>query len=281
MKTIKTILILCVALCFATSCKKEVDMTLVQKTLFENADISEIYIFDGWEVTIVADNHSYVELEYSAYLEPGLKVEMEEDARLEIGFTSNVNPVIGSVFKAIVHTTEKEALSIRANNASVITMEGPFELESLFRIELIDASVCNGLKVSAESCDVLATGASQLLGVDFQGKDCVLLVTKSSACKGRFDVEQSLNASAVISSQIIVLGGSIPSAVLEGKDEGTINMAQVEVNDLHVNLAGGSEATVNVTGSMSGFLSSASTLYYKGHPQIDINCSEDSQLIPF
>ena len=280
MKTIKTILILCVALCFATSCKKEVDMTLVQKTLFENTDISEIYIFDGWEVTIVADNHSYVELEYSAYLEPGLQVNME-DARLEIGFTSNVNPVRGSVFKAIVHTAEKEALSIRANDASVITMEGPFELESLFRIELIDASVCNGLKVSAESFDVLATSASQLLGVDFQGKNCVLLVTKSSACKGRFNVEQSFNASAVISSQIIVLGGSIPSAVLEGKDEGTINMAQVEVNDLHVNLAGGSEATVNVTGNMSGFLSSASTLYYKGHPQIDINCSEDSQLIPF
>ena len=280
MKAIKPILLLCVALCFATSCKKEVDMTLVQKTLFENTDISEIYIFDGWEVTIVADNHSYVELEYSAYLEPGLQVNME-DARLEIGFTSNVNPVIGSVFKAIVHTAEKEALSIRANDASVITMEGPFELESLFRIELIDASVCNGLKVSAESFDVLATGASQLLGVDFQGKDCVLLVTKSSACKGRFNVEQSFNASAVISSQIIVLGGSIPSAVLEGKDEGTINMAQVEVNDLHVNLAGGSEATVHVIGNMSGFLSSASTLYYKGHPQIDINCSEDSQLIPF
>ena len=38
MKTIKSILILCVALCFATSCKKEVDMTLVQKTLFENAE---------------------------------------------------------------------------------------------------------------------------------------------------------------------------------------------------------------------------------------------------
>lgn len=280
MKTIKTILILCVALCFATSCKKEVDMTLMQKTLFENADIDQIYVFDAWEVTIVADNHSYVELEYSAYLEPGLQVNME-DARLEIGFTSNVNPVIGSVFKAIVHTAEKEALSIRANDASVITMEGPFELESLFRIELIDASVCNGLKVSAKSLDVLATGASQLLGVDFQGKDCVLLVTKSSACKGHFDVEQSFNASAFISSQIIVFGGSIPSAVLAGKDEGTINMAQVEVNNLDVNLAGGSEATVHVIGNMSGFLSSASTLYYKGHPQIDIDCSEDSQLIPF
>ena len=280
MKTIKTILILCVALCFATSCKKNVDMTLVQKTLFENADISQIYVFDAWEVTVVADDHSYVELEYSAYLEPGLQVKME-NSRLEIGFTNYVNPVIGSVFKATVHTAEKEALSIRANDASVITMEGPFELESLFRIELIDASVCNGLKVSAELCDVLATDASQLLGVDFQGKNCVLLVTKGSACKGRFDVEQSFNASAMISSQIIVFGGSMPSASIEVKEAGTINMVQAEVNDMSVSLEDASEATVNVSDTLSGFLHSATTLYYKGHPQINIDCSDDSQLIPF
>ena len=44
MKTIKTILILCMALCFATSCKKEVDMTLVQKTVYDNTDISMFHV---------------------------------------------------------------------------------------------------------------------------------------------------------------------------------------------------------------------------------------------
>ena len=58
MKTIKTILILCVAICFATSCNKDVDMTLVQKTLFENADIRQIEVSDAWEVTVVADNNT-------------------------------------------------------------------------------------------------------------------------------------------------------------------------------------------------------------------------------
>ena len=251
MKTIKTILILCVALCFATSCKKEVDMTLVQKTLFENANISQVYVFDSWEVTIVADDRSYVELEYSAYLEPGLQVEIE-NSRLEIGFTSNVNPV-----------------------------EGPFELENSIDIELIDASVCSGFKVSAESCSILATNASQLLGVDYQGKNCVLLVTKSSSCKGSFNVENSFNASALISSQIIVFGGAMPSASIEVKEEGTINMVQAEVNDMKVHLEGASEATVNVTETIRGFILSSSTLYYKGHPQIDVDCSEDSQLIHF
>ena len=255
-------------------------MTLVQKTLFENASIDQIYVFDAWEVTIVADDHSYVELEYSAYLEPGLQVEME-DSLLEIGFTQYVNPLSGSVFKATVHTTEKEALSIRANDASIITLQGPFELENSIDIELIDASVCSGFEVSSPSCSILATNASQLLGANYHGKDCVVLVTKSSSCKGSFNVEQSFNASALISSQIVVFGGSIPSAVIEGKDAGIINMARVEMEDMNVNLAEGSEATVNVTGSISGFLSSASTLYYKGNPQIDVDCSEDSQLIPF
>ena len=280
MKAIKPILLLCVALCFATSCKKEVDMTLVKKTVFENADISQIYVFDAWEVTIVSDDHSYVELEYSAYLEPGLQVKMEE-SRLEIGFTNYVNPIIGSVFKAIVHTSEKEALAIRAEDASVITMEGPFELESSIDIELIDASVCNGFEVSTELCSVLATNASQLLGLDYHGKNCVVSVTKNSSCKGRFDVEQSFNASAYISSQIIVFGGSMPAASIEVKNAGTINMVQAEVNDMSVNLDGASEATVNVTETLRGFLLSGSTLYYKGHPVIEVDCSENSQLIPF
>lgn len=280
MRTLKPILFLCMMLCFASSCKKEADMTLVQKTLFENASIDQIYVFDAWEVTIVADDHSYVELEYSAYLEPGLQVEMEE-SRLEIGFTQYVNPLSGSVFKATVHTTEKEALSIRANDASIITLQGPFELENSIDIELIDASVCSGFEVSSPSCSILATNASQLLGANYHGKDCVVLVTKSSSCKGSFNVEQSFNASALISSQIVVFGGSTPSAVLAGKDASIINMAKVEVGDMNVNLAEGSEATVNVTGSISGFLSSASTLYYRGNPQIDVDCSEDSQLIPF
>ena len=280
MKAIKNILIICAAICCFVSCKKEVDMTLVQKTVYENTDISLFHIDDAWDVTFVYDSlKSYVELEYSAYLENYISVKETNDW-LSIGFTGKVYPEMGSVFKAKVHIREKEFLAIRAESASIITMEGPFELESM-NIELIDASVCSGFEVSAQSCSILATGSSQLLGVDYHGKDCVVLVTKNSSCKGSFNVEQSFNASAHISSQIIVFSGSIPSAVLEAKEEGTISMAQVEVEYMDINLTNNSEATVNVTGSISGFLLSGSTLYYKGHPQIDVDCSDDSQLVPF
>jgi len=73
----------------------------------------------------------------------------------------------------------------------------------------------------------------------------------------------------------------MPSATLQVGDEGTINMVRVEVDNMEVHLDGASEATVNVTNTLSGFVLEASTLYYKGQPQIEVECSEDSQLIPF
>ena len=84
-------------------------MTLLQKNVLENADIRQIEVSDAWEVSVIADSNTYVELEYSAYLEPGLNVRME-GSKLEIGFTGNVHPVINSVFKATVHTNKVEKI---------------------------------------------------------------------------------------------------------------------------------------------------------------------------
>ena len=281
MKALKPLLFLCAALCFATSCNKEADMTLVQKTVLENNTLSQIHIDDAWEVNIVYDSlNSFVELEYSAYLEDFILVR-EINNWLEIGFNQKVYPLAGSVYKATVHTMEKEHLNIRAENECVITLKGPFALTEVIDMELINASTCSEFTVAAPSCSILVTKDSQLLNAIFTGTNCSVLATKNSSCKGIFNVEQSFNAGAKISSQVIVFGGSIPSATLEAGDEGTINMAQVEVEEMNVHLAGASEATVNVTETLSGFLLEGSTLYYKGHPQIDVDCSDDSQLIPF
>ncbi len=280
MKTLKHLLILFVALCFATSCKKEVDMTLVQKTCYENNGISMFHIDDGWEVTFVYDSlKSFVELEYSAYLEEYVSV-WDTNGWLNIGFKEAFYKQPGSVYKAKVHTSEREHLYIKVNNASIINMEGLFELEDI-TFELLNASICNSFKVTSQSCGIELTSGSQLYGVDFHGTNCTVYAHKGSSCKGYFDVEQSFTTGVGISSQLIVLGGSMTSASISVKEESIINMVQAEVKDMNVYLDGNSEATVNVTETLSGFLLSASTLYYKGHPQIDVDCSEDSQLIPF
>lgn len=280
MKALKILLFLCVALCFATSCKKEVDMTLVQKTVFENANIYQVDVDDGWEVTFVYDSlHSFVELEYSAYLEDYVSV-TEANEWLIFNFNKQIYKQPGSVFKATVHISHKEGLYLRADNASVITMDGLFELEDM-DIELHNASVCNGFAVSSQMCSIELTHGSQMYGVNFYGTNCTVYTHKGSSCKGYFHVEQSFTTGVGISSQLIVFGGSMPTASIEVKDAGTINMVQAEVKDMSVYLDGASEATVNVTENLSGFLFSASTLYYKGNPQIEVDCSDDSQLIPF
>ena len=255
-------------------------MTLVQKTVFENADIHLINIDNGWEVTFVFDSlQSFVELEYSAYLEEHVSVDEINDW-LSIGFNNKINALSGSVFRATVHISQKDALFISADNASIITLEGLFEVEDM-DIDLRNGSVCNGFEVISQLCSISLTDGSQIYGVNFNGTNCAVNAYKGSFCKGYFNVEQSFSTGVSISSQLIVFGGSMHSASIEVKDAGTINMAQAEVQEMSVYLDGASEATVNVTETLSGFLLSGSTLYYKGHPQIDIDCSDDSQLIPF
>lgn len=256
-------------------------MTLVQKTVLENNTLSLIHVNHGWEVDIVYDSlNSFVELEYSAYLEDFILVREINDW-LEIGFSQKVYPLAGSVYKATVHTMEKEHLNISAENECIIALKGPFVLTEGIDLDLHNASACSEFTIDAPSCSILVSEDSQLLNALFTGTNCSVLATKNSSCKGFFNVEQSFNASAQISSQVIVFGGSMPSASIEVKEAGTINMAQVEVEEMNVYLAGASEATVNVSGRISGFLLEGSTIYYKGHPQLDVECSEDSQLIPF
>lgn len=279
MKTIKTILILCAALCFATACKKEVDMTLIQKTVLENADIRQIEVGDAWQVTVVADSSTFVELEYSAYLEPYLKTKME-GTQLEIGFTSKVYPVMGSVYKAKVHTAHFNR--VEAKDATILNFEGSFYSDDdSLNIVLNDASLCNGLDISGKYNKVSLNDASKFVGFHLDGTNNLVYVKDASVCKGSFETRFHFFALLEDASQLVTFEGATPYGQITLRDGSLVNMAQTEIRELNVNLSGASEATVNVTETMTGSLTDASTLYYKGIPTIDVNCSEDSQLIPF
>lgn len=279
MKTIKTILVLCVALCLATSCKKDVDMTLMQKTVLENADIRAIEVGDAWQVTVVADSSTFVELTYSAYLEPYLKAKME-GTKLELGFAGNVRPVINSTFRATVHTDKIE--SIEAEDAAEMTFSGHFSATSdSLILHLKDASVCSGLDYSGHECKVVVEDASQFLGFHLTSTNAEVKVSDASTCKGDFDMSFHLVATLSGASQLITFGGAAPYGMIMLQDASLVNMVQTEVREMHVDLSGASEATIDVSDGMEGTLTEASTLYYKGHPQLNVDCSEDSQLIPF
>ncbi len=279
MKTIKTTLILCVALCFATGCKKEVDMTIIHKTLFENADIRQIEVGHAWQVTLVADSSTFVELTYSAYLEPYLKARME-GTELEVGFTGNVYPAINSVYRAIVHTPRLEKLE--AKDAAQVRGEGlsGFQGQNI-EIVLSKAAKCSGISVFGTTCEVKMQEAALLTGFTHHGTVFNATLKNASQFNGQVHASQLLDINLSEASRFVNKGSVTELARIHLSDASLLNMADTQSNTMEAKLTSGSEATVQVADFLSGTLQEASTLYYKGHPQMSIDCSDDSQLIPF
>ena len=276
MKTLKTILILCVALCFATSCKKEADMTLVQKTVFENADIREIEVSDGWQVTIVADSCTYVELSYSAYLEPYVKAK-KNDTHLELGFMYKTYPGINSEYRATVHMHQLE--KIDAKNASTITFTGSYEGDRLY-VNLSEASACNSLTYTGDKCEIVMDEASKLLNYQFDGTTCIASLKQSSQFNGRIHATELLDLELSGNSRFINRGGETARADIKLHDGSLLNMVETQVNKLYAELSEASEATVWVDEYLRATLKDASTLYYKGNPLKDLACHDNSEVKP-
>ena len=77
MKKLFVLLLMMCAMTFAGCREKELDMTLIQKTVYEDATITAITVKDAWNVTVVQDERTYVELENSAFLEEYLKIKLK------------------------------------------------------------------------------------------------------------------------------------------------------------------------------------------------------------
>lgn len=279
MKALKTILLFCAALCFASSCKKEVDMTLMQKTLFENADIRQIEVGDAWQVTMVADSVTFVELSYSAYLESYLKAK-KEGTKLEIGFISSVHPVSSSIFHATVHTNRLEKLE--AKEAAQVQCNGisNFQGQKL-ELHLSEAAQCYGLAFMGLTCKVELEDASLLTGFTYHGTVFNATLKDASQFNGEVLASQLLEINLSDASRFVDKGTVTELTRIHLSDASLLNMAETQSNMMEVEIASGSEATVQVTDFLRGTIQGASTLFYKGHPQIDVDCFDDSQLIPF
>ena len=263
-------------LCFATSCKKEADMTLVQKTVFENADIREIEVSDGWQVTIVADSCTYVELSYSAYLEPYVKAKMN-DTHLELGFMYKTYPGINSEYRATVHMRQLE--KIDAKNASTITFTGSYEGDRLY-VNLSEASACNSLTYTGDKCEIVMDEASKLLNYQFDGTTCIASLKQSSQFNGRIHATELLDLELSGNSRFINRGGETARTDIKLHDGSLLNMVETQVNKLYAELSEASEATVWVDEYLRATLKDASTLYYKGNPLKDLACHDNSEVKP-
>lgn len=251
-------------------------MTLRQKTMFENATISQIEVCDAWPVSIVADSCTYVEVYYSAYLENYLKITME-DTKLRIGFTGWVSTASGAVFKAIIHTNQLELLEVE--DASKVQCSGTFSGPKL-KIEMNDAAYCNGLVFSGSECEIDMGDASVLTDFHFLGNTCEAELEGASQFNGQIEASEQLEVILKDASRFVNKGDVNGMVFINLQSSSLLNMVETQIEAMQVELSGASEASVNVSNQIEGFLMEASTLYYKGHPQLNVNCSEDSKIIP-
>lgn len=271
----KKIVFILVGLMAFTACKKEQepDMTVMDKTLYENAVMNEISAEDAWCVKIIQDTVSYVELEYSAFLEAYLKVTLEGTS-LHIGLNQSISMPNNTVMNATVHTLEVH--KVHFSDAVTAAMDGVLSRTS-FNLVLEDASTCRGGHFYG-TADLKLSGASKCVEFYFEGTTCKAEVEDASDLKCQFNVSGDLDMTVKGGSHVINYWGEINRAHVTVTDAGFLNMATNWISHMHIDVKSASEATVKVTETLEGSVQDASELYYYGHPTVNIDCDDSSIL---
>ena len=249
-----------IGLMLFSSCRdKDLDMTVLHKTLFDGAAITEITAEDAWNVTIVQDaEKSFVELEYSAFLEEYLRV-VKEGPELKIGFSRYLNLPANTVKNAIVHTASVQKLDF--SEAVTALLVGDFPA-AMLEMELDDAVTCKGGSFGGVA-NLKLNDASTMVDFCFNGLFCSLELDDASVFKG-----------------LTTYGGTTPEAIVGVRDASHLNMVKTAVTNMHINVSEASEACVNVSGTLSGTVTGVSKLFYQGNPIINVDCDDLSTFEP-
>ena len=264
-------------LAFVGCREKDLDMTLVQKTVYEDATITAVTATDAWNVTVVQDGRTYVELEYSAFLEEYLRV-TNSDSELKIGFSRSLNIPSNTVMNATVHTPSLQ--KVHLSEAVSAVLDGHFPEASL-TMELEDAATCKGGDFSGRA-DVKLSSASTLVDCYFHGPMCNIELDDASVFKGWF-TEDSLFVKLNGASRLTTYGGVVGGAKVEVSEASSLNMLQTYISRMmFIVVQDASEASVAVTrpAILEGFVMNASTLHYQGNPIVDVACDATSTLSP-
>lgn len=259
-----------------TGCReKPLDMTLVQKTVYEDVTITSITVKDAWNVTVVQDGRSYVELEYSAYLEEYLNIWHEANS-LNISLLKHFYFPSNTVMNATVHTASLEKLKF--SDATSAVLEGVFPDVNL-TVELSDAATCKGGRFIGKA-ELELSEAAKMVDFDFEGETCSVELSDASTFKGNLLVIDRLDIVVEDASHMTTYGGHAPYAEVEVSDASSLNLLETEVGTMHITVKDASEASVNVTSTLEGTVKDASELYYKGNPSLNVICDDTSIIRP-
>lgn len=271
----KPIILTLLALLALAACRdKDLDMTVVHKTLYDGATMTSIHADDAWDITVVHDDHAYVTLDYCAFLEDYLAVS-HQGTTLSIGLNKYLNLPANTVMNAVVHTASVENLHF--SDAVTATLQGVFP-ETTLKVDL-DNVICKGGNFSG-TADVHLSAVSTMADFDFNGTTCTVTVDEGSTFKGTLNASSLLTIRVDDESWMTTYGGQAPQAEAEVNDASSLNMLATRVETLSLTLSSASETSVNATNAITGSVKEASTLYYKGNPIITIDVDSLSSVYP-
>ena len=273
MKRILYLLVFVVLVALPSCRDKELDMTVLNKTLFENTVINEITASDAWDVSVIQDEHTFVELEYSAFLEDYLKVQLEGSS-LFVGFTGHHYFPSNTVMHATIHTPTVHKLSF---SDAVFAALDNLNLETDLSLELEDAASCRGGHFYGSAL-IKLSDASTCAELYIEGTDCTVELKDASVFKGSLNVSGHLTITVEDASRLTEYWGEINWVEAIVSDASCLNMATSWIDRMQIEVSDASEATVNVVQSLEGFVHDASKLYYSGNPTLNIDCDETSIL---
>ena len=257
---------------FAGCREKDLDMTVMQETLYEGATIREITAKDAWNVVILQDERTYVELEYSAFLEDYLKIQQEGIA-FQIGFNRNLFYLpSNTVMNVTIHTPTVHKLSF---SDAVFAALDNLNLETGLTLELEDAASCRGGHFKGDAL-IKLSDASTCAELYIEGSDCTIELKDASVFKGSLNVSRLLTMTIEDASRFTDYWGEIHRAEVEVSDASSLNMATSWINRMYIEVDDASEATVHVVESLEGTVHDASKLYYSGNPTLNVDCDETS-----
>lgn len=259
-----------------TSCHEELDMTVLNKTLYENATITEIEAEDAWNVTVIQDNQRKgVELEYSAFLEEYIKV-VNEGSKLSIGFSQRLNLPSNTVQNVTVYVQTLSSIVLK--EAATMNLQGVFSSATI-RVDLTEASTLRGGYFNG-NLDLEMDDASTVVDFIAAGEVLKLELDDASVFKGALYALNRLEMDVENASRATTYSGSALAAEVSVEDASFLNMLQTPVRTMNLVVKSVSEASVNVSDRIEGVVQDVSVVYYQGLPVIALDCDDTSSITP-
>ncbi len=203
-------------------------------------------------------------------------ISQEDSFTVEITLDDNL-------FEYLDISQSGETLTITMKPGNVftnVTQRVIITLPDLERLELSGASQGNVTDfTSLHDIDFKLSGASQMDISGVSSPDIILELSGASSIDGSMTMTNgSFDLSGASS---ITLDGSAQGIRVDASGASQANLDDFIILNARINLSGASDATVNISGQLTGDISGASTIYYIGDPTlIDVAESGASSVKP-